>query len=578
MDDELPSLDESKEDVMSFHTIEQLEQLFDCFCAKTGSPETIADVIADPDPEKLQSFLNQGWHHFVQRQRDIQRQRDNKLRLPLPTLELADADASAYWAPIKHKFCAQECCRFSPNYRFGWFVEYGRSHCPDVQYIYQCHSALTAAIRKQSDHHVALLLKLGANPDGFELSVCKRFQALFLRFRPPVQFRPPVDLNMDYEGDIGSRDEILAEIGTPETVHITEEEVDERWVAEFWTSGDCSSVAHRSRYEEPAPPLVIAAGLDSTVIVDQLISHGADHLFWTANPSLTAIPDPPTPSALALSSPIHEAIASGNRDMLRHLLAKGFNPNVLPLGYVQASITPLMATFLHSEPWNEAAYNVLAEDPLLDFDLRTPYMCIHVLHAAAAHSLQALQRVERDVPLDRAGRTAYGHNLLHIACLPWAIQRYASTARESIKNLGLRRPRVRNENGFWSAQGEEGLSVSTCGAEFPAQLELLRYLLASGTQEVTAYDSDINTPPHYLAGARVINEEAIELLRAQPEGEVAWKEMYNWYGYTAEEIWEQAHRVRVRKDPWYGAPTRKVATLPKIRLLSQSRYRKPKAA
>lgn len=156
-----------------------------------------------------------------------------------------------------------------------------------------------------------------------------------------------------------------------------------------------------------------------------------------------------------------------------------------------------------------------------------------------------------------------------------AIQRYASKARESIKNLGLRRPRVLNEKGFWSSQREETLSVSACEAEFPAQLELLRYLLASGTQEVTAYDSDINTPLHYLAGARVINEEAIQLLRAQPEGEVAWREIHNWYGYTAEEIWEQAHGIRVRKDPWYGGTTRKVATLPKIRLLS--RHRKHKA-
>lgn len=425
---------------------------------------------------------------------------------------------------------------------------------------YQCHSALTAAIRREFEHHVALLLKLAANPDGFELEVYESFQALFLRFRPPLD-----NMYMGYEGDIGSRNEILAEIETPQTAHITEEEVEERTVAEFWTGSDPSPLAWRSRYVEPAPPLVIAAGLDSTVIVDQLISHGADHSFWTANPSLTAIPEPPTPSALALSS----------RTCCVIFWPRVSNPNVLPLGHVQASITPLMATLLDSEPWNEAAYNVLAEDPRLDFDLRTPYMCVHVLHIAAAHSLQALQRVERDVPLERAGRTAYGHNLLHIACLPLAIQRYASKARESIKNLGLRRPRVRNEKGFWSSQGEETLSVSACEAEFPAQLELLRYLLASGTQEVTAYDSDINTPLHYLAGARVINEEAIELLRAQPEGEVAWREMHNWYGYTAEEIWEQAHRIRVRKDPWYGGTTREVTTLPKIRLLS--RHRKHKA-
>jgi hypothetical protein len=209
MDDELKSHDESNGEVMPFHTIEQLG---DCFCGMRiigigCSAETIEDVIADPDPEKLQSFLDQGWHHFVQWQRDCKR------RLPSLTPELADADASAYWAPIKHRFCAQKQCRFSPNYGFAWFVEY---EIPRLWY--QSHSALTAAIRKQSEHHVALLLELGANPDGFDLSVYQRFQAEFLRFRPSV------DPTMGYEdeGDMGSQDEIPTEIETPETVHITE--------------------------------------------------------------------------------------------------------------------------------------------------------------------------------------------------------------------------------------------------------------------------------------------------------------------------------------------------------------------
>ncbi|KAL4888167.1 hypothetical protein BDV59DRAFT_189014 [Aspergillus ambiguus] len=524
-----------------FDTIpaEMDDNLVDC-CTPTCNAQTIADIIANPDPEALQSFLTQGWHHFVHKQRDY------GLPIAVSTPELADADASVYWAAIKRRFCEQTKCRFSPNFTFGLFEEYS------------CHSALTVAIRSQSKHHVALLLSLAANPDAFELSLFEKFQALFLRFRPTV------DLNMGFEGDIGSREEILAKINTAQTVHITNDEVEVRMPAEFWTSRDCYAMVWDRRHEEPAPALVIAAGLGSTVIVDQLMDHDADHSFWTAYPSLTAIPEPPTPSSLALSSPIHEAIASGNTDMLRHLLGKGLNPNVLPLGYIQGSITPLMATLLDSESWNEAAYELLANDPRIDWNVRTPYMVVHILHIAAAHSLQVLKRIEQNISLECAGRTAYGHNLLHIACLPLAIQRHASKARESIRNLRPGWPRVRNDRGFWSSLDQETLSLATCEAEFSAQLGLLQYLLASGTQQVTAYDSDLNTPLHYLAGARAINEEAIRLLRAQDEGQVAWSEMRNWYGYTAKEIWEQAHRVRGIKDSWYGGTTRKVATLPTI--------------
>jgi hypothetical protein len=123
---------------------------------------------------------------------------------------------------------------------------------------------------------------------------------------------------------------------------------------------------------------------------------------------------------------------------------------------------------------------------------------------------------------------------------------------------------MRDERGFLAPV--QPLSVAQCEADFPAQLELLHYLLASGTQSVVAYDSDLNTPLHYLAGAGVINEEAIGFLRTQPDGDIAWREMKNWYGYTAEEIYEQAHRTRVRKDPWYGGTARKVVTLPPLRM------------
>ena len=79
-------------------------------------------------------------------------------------------------------------------------------------------------------------------------------------------------------------------------------------------------------------------------------------------------------------------------------------------------------------------------------------------------------------------------------------------------------------------------------------------------------DSDLNTPLHYLAGARVINEDAIILLRGLSDGEMAWRQLKNWYGYTAEKIWEQNRRVRTRKDDWYGGTKHKVAKMPKLRM------------
>ncbi|KAJ6017182.1 hypothetical protein N7451_000561 [Penicillium sp. IBT 35674x] len=143
------------------------------------------------------------------------------------------------------------------------------------------------------------------------------------------------------------------------------------------------------------------------------------------------------------------------------------------------------------------AYNVLADNPRIDFSICTPYLLVHILHVATAHSLQALQRVEQRVPLEAARATAAGHTLLHI---------------------------------------------------------------------VSFQDSDQNTPLHYLAGARAINEDAIQLLREVPEGEMVWREVKNWYGDTPEEIWEQNCRVRTRKDNWYGGTTHKVAKMPMLRV------------
>ncbi|PYI08860.1 hypothetical protein BO78DRAFT_395439 [Aspergillus sclerotiicarbonarius CBS 121057] len=407
-------------------------------------------------------------------------------------------------------------------------------------------SELLDAIRGQYLGDVDFLLTRGANPDGFHLSSYEMVQGFFLRFRPKEQ-----DINIPRRADLLAA--IRADSNPAQTAYITEEEVEDRWGGEeFWTQ---SSPGVNFQGQEPIHPLLVAARLDSTAIVDRLLASNSDCSFWIADPPMREIPEPPTPSALAFSSPVHKAIASDNNAMLSHLLAREFSPNTLPLGDVRKSITPLMATFLNrnNKPWNEAAYAILARDPRIDFDLRSPFMLVHILHIATAHSLAALQRVERIAPLSHADTTAYGHTLLHIACLPTLIQRYASKVQESIRAMRCH---------YSSAP----TTMAECEAELSPQLELIQYLVASGTQSVAAYDTDLNTPLHYLASARVINEEAIEFLRAQPQGEVTWTEWRNWYGYTAEELWEQAHRKRVQIDSWYGGTTRRVATMPTLRL------------
>ncbi|KAJ6090516.1 hypothetical protein N7486_009331 [Penicillium sp. IBT 16267x] len=262
-----------------------------------------------------------------------------------------------------------------------------------------CENPLINAIRAQS---------------GYPLSWFEVWQALFLRFRSGLSF----DLT-DYEPTRAGTLTAI-EVDTAQTDCITEEEVEKRTRKYFWKGSE--GPYFRNRYTEAVHPLVLAASLPSTKIIDQLLTTNADRSFWMAFPALKAIPEQPTPSSLALSSPPHEPIASGNIEMLTYLLQAGFNPNILPLGDVCTRMTPFMATILDCVSWNEPAYEILARDPRIDFNI------------PAGHSLEALRRVE-DTPLAVAGATAYGHTLLHIACMPLMIQNLASNTRESILNI-----------------------------------------------------------------------------------------------------------------------------------------------
>ncbi|KAJ5934857.1 hypothetical protein N7466_004404 [Penicillium verhagenii] len=473
--------------------------IVECKCNQAGKA-AIFEIAALGNPNELLKYLETGWLHFLQQQEDVASE---------PPPSLLDAEHSLYWSKRKDVFCNQTHCIYSPNYA-TWHP------LPDS------YSALIAAIRAQSPGNVELLLKLGANSDGYQISAFETWQALFLRFRTKI------DLNNLW--DDYSRAQILADIPRQQTVHITETEVGSRLLLEFW-KGEAPSYLYDD-YPNFGHPLVIAAGSGLLPIMDQLLATDADCLFWVAFPALLDIPEPPTPSWLQPECP-----SAGD------------------IWNICTSITPLMATFIQCETWNETAYEALANDPRIDFTIRTPYLLVHILHVATAHSLQALQRVERSVPLEYAGATAAGHTLLHIAYMSSMIQHHASKTRESIYNLRCKH------------KGPS--SVHLCELEFPAQMDLLRYLLSKGFEPYLAFqDSDLNTPMHYLAGARVINKDAIVLLRGLSDGESEriWREVKNWYGYTAEEIWEQNRRVRTQKDSWYGGTTHKVAKMPGLRI------------
>ena len=79
--------------------------------------------------------------------------------------------------------------------------------------------------------------------------------------------------------------------------------------------------------------------------------------------------------------------------------------------------------------------------PKIDPHMRTPIYKVHLLHFATAHLNKKLllEIVETGIPLHSAGKTALGHTLLHVACLPPTqlhLQVFAPKIFESIHDLG----------------------------------------------------------------------------------------------------------------------------------------------
>ncbi|KAE8453199.1 hypothetical protein EG329_011266 [Mollisiaceae sp. DMI_Dod_QoI] len=427
---------------------------------------------------------------------------------------------------------------------------------------------LLEAIRCQLVENVDLLLEAGADPNGIDMETEEIYQTLFLRFRPSIPSY------IDIDGDVADRETLLSCMMLPQTAPMTEEEIEQRaiTVSPFWTFAS-ATIPNRFPKGDEMHSLVVAARYHSTKILDRLLEAGADASSWTSQRS--DIPESPTPSSLAISSPLHAAIAARNVGMIAHLLSRGFDPNFLPTSTPLTCLTPLMSTFLSCQDFNEAttesrtiqtssttsplpstfnreSYDVIIRHPSIRFTVASPILSVHAFHLAVAHaSLPLFKHVLSTISISPSyvQPTALGHILLHIACLPpstsYINMRSLATIHSIHDTRSLDMPRMRTLV-TPSAPGsvlEYNLPATISDEEacrhFSAQTELLEFLILSQHQNVAEQDVYGNTALHYLAGHRVVNMEAVDLLRAADGGTTAWSEAKNRWGYAAKDLMAQ---------------------------------------
>ncbi len=293
-------------------------------------------------------------------------------------------------------------------------------------------SPLMEAIHHSFPSNVRTLLEAGADPNGIPKSILSSYAALFLRFRPAIPDRDFVENGED----VATREGLLSLMHVEQTAPLTVEELEDRYwdgMAPFWCE-EGHAPLNFYKGGEGMPALVEAARNGSIEIFEQLMEAGADASFWLKKQK--NLPNPPTPSSLSVSSPIHAALQSRDVQMLRFLLERGFDPNLMPLATPTRCFTPLMATLIYHENFYEEAFDELAKQKEIDFDVRTPVYGVHVLHfAVATLNLELLRYVVHFIPLEKAGVTALGQNLLHIACLSpnsRAVNRESKAIFESI--------------------------------------------------------------------------------------------------------------------------------------------------
>jgi hypothetical protein len=205
---------------------------------------------------------------------------------------------------------------------------------------------LLRAIERHRPENLRLLLAHGADPNGCCIQTQRNLSRLVRRFWlvkvSDLEDCYPDELPfaLSYGAPIRPTDVGKA---SEELVPLIDAEIENRrtcFFPRFWTERHKKGLDY-SR-DDTILNSVARAGTSSPEILDLLLDGGADARFWLQPGTNEQLKDEEhlSPSALALSTPLHAAIANNNLTILRVLLERGFNPNARAIITGSLAITP----------------------------------------------------------------------------------------------------------------------------------------------------------------------------------------------------------------------------------------------
>lgn len=456
-------------------------------------------------------------------------------------------------------------------------------------------SALTEAILARLPEHAQLLLHHGANVNGFPDWCFSAASSRFIRGRKP---------GLTHTGGefLRSRNDTLrtidASLSANQMAPITKEELDLRRGrrSRFWAEPDFPRTDYPTN--NPISSISACAKTGATSLIQLLSERGADEAAWKTQ--YDSVPQNAGPSYLAVDPPLHVAVEAEDEDMLVYLLERGHKPDIFPLALVTRCRNALMLTLTKSPPWLRG-FDILASSGS-NVDLRTPIFGCHLLHLAIATlDIELLQYVLVTIgytpqAMTNLVPTALGHTLLHIACLPASDQvvnlhslpiymsihefRTLDTTWEPLHlqstSPALSGPgsRGRGRGGVFANRGrayprEGGHNSNTARfdilpqQEWSRQKSMIKHLLhqmSDPETELSKQDIHGNTPLHYLASYRNVDESFLAELGVFPsqedghtedvvddahssipenhlvQGGIAWNGIRNQWGFTPADL------------------------------------------
>lgn len=418
-------------------------------------------------------------------------------------------------------------------------------------------SALIEAIKAQVLNNVELLLTRGADLNGIPLKCMEIYLTAFIR-RPRLQQE-----KHPYYTYPKPRSVLIQEADIPQSGNPVLEELEERRKmfapSCFWAHNGYS----RSRQNAAKTALEVSAEVGEMASLETVMDHHPDISFWTA-PNQQEVRDLPRHLSLSTANPLTVAIQRSHTQVIHRLLQADFNPNVYQSSTSTIAVTPLMATaMLNNHDAGVRYFELLIKEfkHPIDLTVRTPIFGINIFHMATASlSLPMLKAIANHSPINLTAlscKTALRHLPLHITCLPLDdsyINWQSLAIATSIKDIRTLDPEWFPQHPPVSygkldledkveldIEPNSSFALSQSTEDFKAQCDVIKFLLDACQGQAAADSRDLygNTPLHYLASYRKINMDALELLLESEDGQKAWMEAQNEWGYTPHDLFEK---------------------------------------